>query len=333
MLTADDTDQLKGSRPPGPPAAIDVVDVARSFGPKQVLRDVSLAVEPGEIHAVLGPNGAGKTTLMRIVVGLTHPDDGSVWIEGEQTQEARSRDERRRVQMVPSGDRTLYLRISGIENLAFFGRLAGMSRKEALEAGYRSLEAVGLTDVAKQRVHTYSHGMQKRLSIARALLTEPPILVFDEATHDLDPAGAHTILELVRGAASRGTAVIWTTQRVEEIRGFCDRVTLLHEGTIRFSGSVPELIAQGSGRRYLVQLRTTDGRDPFAAATATNPAHVVLERLEHGSEGQVRMSLGEQASVGDAIAALTGAGIDVVACHLEGSEIEDAFLRLTGETT
>jgi ABC-type multidrug transport system ATPase subunit len=333
MLAADETDSATAAPAPADPPAIEVVDVTRSFGSKQVLHGVSLSVEPGQIHAVLGPNGAGKTTLMRIVVGLTHPDTGAVWIEGERAHEARSRDERRRVQMVPSGDRTLYLRISGIENLAFFGRLAGMSRKASLAAGYRSLEAVGLADVAKQRVHTYSHGMQKRLSIARALLTDPPILVFDEATHDLDPAGAHTILELVRAAAARGTAVIWTTQRVEEIRGFCDRVTLIHEGTARFSGSVPELIAQGSGRRYLVQLRVDGGGDPFMAAAEAVPAHVTLERLAHGSPGQVRMALGDDASLGDAIAALAGAGIDVAACHLEGSEIEDAFLRLTGETS
>jgi ABC-2 type transport system ATP-binding protein len=313
-------------------AALEVKDVVRSFGSKRALGGVSLSVRPGEIHAVLGPNGAGKTTLMRIIVGLTDPDEGRVWLEGRPTQDPRSREERRRVQMVPSGDRTLYLRISGIENLAFFGRLAGMSRKEALAAGYRSLEAVGLSEVAKQRVHTYSHGMQKRISIARALLTEPPILVFDEATHDLDPAGAHTILDLVRGAASRGTAVIWTTQRVEEIRGFCDRVSLIHDGTVRFSGSVPGLIAQGAGRRYLVQLQGSADRDPFSVAREAVPAGVVLERLEHGGEGQVRMSLSAGVSVGEAVAAIVGSGVGVSACHLEGSEIEDAFLRLTGAT-
>ena len=331
MLTARDKDDRQERITPGSATALEVVDVSRSFGAKQALRAVSLRVSPGEIHAVLGPNGAGKTTLMRIIVGLTHPDQGSVSIEGLPTQEARSREERRRVQMVPSGDRTLYLRISGIENLAFFGRLAGMSRKRAIAAGYRGLEAVGLTDAAKQRVHTYSHGMQKRLSIARALLTDPPILVFDEATHDLDPAGARTILDLVRAAARRGTSVVWTTQRVEEIRGFCDRVTLLHQGTIRFSGSVPDLIAQGAGRRYLVQLDTTDGRDPFAVATEVVPSGVVVERLEHGSPGQVRIALGSGTSIGQAVAAIAGSGVEVTACHLEGSEIEDAFLRLTGD--
>lgn len=313
--------------------ALTVHGVSRWFGSKRALHEVSLAVAPGEIHAILGPNGAGKTTLMRIIVGLTHPDEGAVSIEGQRAREPRSRDERRRVQMVPSGDRTLYLRISCIENLAFFGRLAGMSRKQALEAGHRSLEAVGLPDVAKQRVHTLSHGMQKRLSIARALLTDPPILVFDEATHDLDPAGAKTILDLVRSAAERGTSVVWTTQRVEEIRGFCDRVTLIHEGSIRFSGSVPDLVARGAGRRYLVQLATGDGRDPLAAAREAVPSGVTLERLAHGSAGQARLSLGAEQSIGRAVAAIVGAGVEVGACNLEGSEIEDAFLRLTGEAS
>ena len=321
MLTADDTDQLKGSRPPGPPAAIDVVDVARSFGPKQVLRDVSLAVEPGEIHAVLGPNGAGKTTLMRIVVGLTHPDTGSVWIEGEQTQEARSRDERRRVQMVPSGDRTLYLRISGIENLAFFGRLAGMSRKEALEAGYRSLEAVGLTDVAKQRVHTYSHGMQKRLSIARALLTEPPILVFDEATHDLDPPGAERIRVLIRALAAQGTAVLWATQRVDEIRGFADRVTFLADGAVRFAGSVERLLAFGRAGRYVLRLGPATP-DVLEAAIGGSGTLVAL------ADGHVALEMLPGVPLGDAIASLHAAGVSVLDCGRERSEVEAAFHAL-----
>jgi ABC-2 type transport system ATP-binding protein len=315
---------------PTAPAALEVHGVSRTFGAKQALRDVSLAVLPGEIHAVLGPNGAGKTTLMRIIVGLTAPDEGSVSIQGQPTQDPRSRQERRRVQMVPSGDRTLYLRISGIENLAFFGRLAGLTRRDALDVARGRLAAVGLADAAKQRVHTYSHGMQKRLSIARALLTEPPILVFDEATHDLDPAGARTILELVREAATQGTAVIWTTQRVEEIRGFCDRVTLIHEGTTRFAGSVPDLIARGAGRRYLIQLRATGDLDPLASVTGTLPFGVVLERPDDGSPDQFRLSLGAEVSVGHVVAAIVDAGVEVVSCTLEGSEIEDAFLRLTG---
>jgi ABC-type multidrug transport system ATPase subunit len=107
------------------------------------------------------------------------------------------------------------------------------------------LAAVGLTDAARRRVATYSHGMQKRLSIARALLTQPAVLLVDEATHDLDPEGAQRVRGLVAERAAAGAAVVWATQRVDEIGDFAHRVTLLSGGRVRFTGSVGELLAAG----------------------------------------------------------------------------------------
>ncbi len=111
--------------------------------------------------------------------------------------------------------------------------------------------------------------MQKRLSIARALLTSPEVLLVDEATHDLDPEGAHVVRELVAALADDGTAVLWTTQRIDEIRGFADRVTLLREGEVAFSGTVPELMAHAIPRRYL--LRIQNGGPPGAELAGTAP--------------------------------------------------------------
>jgi ABC-2 type transport system ATP-binding protein len=110
------------------------------------------------------------------------------------------------------------------------------------------LEAVGLTDAARRRVGVYSHGMQKRLSIARALLTAPGVLLVDEATHDLDPEGAERVRSLVAERAAAGAAVVWTTQRVDEISGFAGRVTLLSAGRVRLAGSVSELLAEAGVR-------------------------------------------------------------------------------------
>src|SRR5439155_16951566 len=106
---------------------------------------------------------------------------------------------------------------SGLENLVFFGRLHGLRRRAALERAREVLEQVGLQDVATRVVYSYSHSMQKRLSVARSLLTDPEVLFVDEATHDLDPEGALRIRELVSDVAARGAAVVWATQRIEEI--------------------------------------------------------------------------------------------------------------------
>jgi ABC-2 type transport system ATP-binding protein len=227
-----------------PIAAIEARGLRRRFERSMALDGVDFSVRAGEIHALLGPNGAGKTTLLRTVSGLVAPTEGSVHVLGTDVT-VGTRALHGHVGLVPSGDRTFYLRISGLENLVFFARLQGLRRRKAAARAHEVLAAVGLTDAACRRVGTYSHGMQKRLSIARALLTEPGVLLVDEATHDLDPEGAQRVRALVAERAAAGTAVIWATQRVDEISGFANRVTLLAAGRVRFTGSVDELLAAG----------------------------------------------------------------------------------------
>src|SRR5919202_6225407 len=134
--------------------------------------------------------------------------------------------------------------------MVFFPRLHGVRRGPAARRAAEVLEQVGLADAARQRVGLYSHGMHKRLSVARALLMRPAVLLVDEATHDLDPEGAMRVQALVRAAADEGAAVLWATQRLDEIRDFADRVTLLSAGRVRFAGSVPPLKAPAPHRRY-----------------------------------------------------------------------------------
>jgi ABC-2 type transport system ATP-binding protein len=227
-----------------PIPALEVRGLRRRFDRSMALDGVDFAVQPGEVHALLGPNGAGKTTLLRTISGLVAPTEGSVSVLGLEVT-ARNRALNGRVGLVPSGDRTFYLRISGLENLVFFARLHGMRRRAAVARAHEVLAAVGLSDATRRRVGAYSHGMQKRLSIARALLTEPGVLLVDEATHDLDPEGAERVRSLVAERASAGAAVVWTTQRVEEISGFANQVTVLSAGRVRFTGSVGELLAAG----------------------------------------------------------------------------------------
>ncbi|HEY7623074.1 MAG TPA: ABC transporter ATP-binding protein [Solirubrobacteraceae bacterium] len=227
-----------------PRPAIEVQGLRRLFERSIALDGVDFTVRAGEIHALLGPNGAGKTTLLRTMSGLVAPTEGSVHVLGADVT-AGTRALQGHVGLVPSGDRTFYLRISGLENLVFFARLQGLRRRKATARAHEVLAAVGLTDAARRRVGLYSKGMQKRLSIARALLTEPGVLLVDEATHDLDPEGAQRVRALIAERAAAGAAVMWATQRVDEISGFANRVTVLTAGRVRFTGSVNELLAAG----------------------------------------------------------------------------------------
>jgi ABC-2 type transport system ATP-binding protein len=302
------------------------------FDQKVALDGVGLEAREAEIHALLGPNGAGKTTLLRILSGLLSPTEGVARVAGiEATGSPRSL--RRLIGLVPSGDRTFYLRISGVENLVFFARLNGLRRRAAERRAREVLEWVGLGGEGSKAVGVYSHGMQKRLSVARAFLVEPRALLVDEATHDLDPEGAERIRSLVREAAGRGTAVLWTTQRVDEIRGLAERVTLLGEGTVRFAGTVPGLMAHATPARWVLRVRDGEagnGDRPLDLQAALGRAGSIVQPVDGDSEHYL-LSLGAGVTLGEALARLSDAGLAILACREERSEIESAFLALTGE--
>jgi ABC-2 type transport system ATP-binding protein len=180
-------------------------------------------------------------------------------------------------------------------------------------------------------VGKYSQGMQKRLAIARALLTDPVVLLVDEATHNLDPQGARQVRELIRAAADRGAAVLWTTQRVEEIRGFADAVTLLHRGAVRFVGTTAQLVARASPVQFLIRVRNGQGghsylTQPLAAALGR---HGVISADSSEDGEHYVMTVAEGSTLGEAISAITAANFQVLSCHETKPEVEQAFLELT----
>jgi ABC-type multidrug transport system ATPase subunit len=175
--------------------------------------------------------------------------------------------------------------------------------------------------------------MQKRLSFARALLARPRALLVDEATHDLDPHAARVVRALTREIAGEGTAVVWATQRLEEIRDFAQTATLLRAGEVRYAGSVERLAADVRVRRHAVRVRTQSPLEPAALATHVRQALGAAADVElAGSDADLLLlDLHERESIGSALTRLAAAGIDVVACREVQSEIEEAFVRLTGD--
>jgi ABC-2 type transport system ATP-binding protein len=323
--SADSGSRTDSAARPSDEMMLDLRHVSHHYAEKLVLNDVSLVSREGDIHALLGPNGAGKTTLIRILAGLLLPTSGSVEIGGFRPI-SNTRVFRQRVGYVPSGDRSFYLRISALENLSFFARMHGMRRRDANARSREVLEAVGLADEARQRVGEYSHGMQKRLSFARALLMSPPVLLVDEATHDLDPDGSRRIRELTASAASRGALVVWATQRLDEIRGFAHWVTLLGEGQVRFSGTVDQLMAHATPRRFV--LHVANGSSPSGSDSAVEEALRGAATVSRIGGDHYVVSLSEGVVLGDALDSLSAANLKVLSCRNEQSEIEEAFLLL-----
>jgi ABC-type multidrug transport system ATPase subunit len=313
----------------GPAAVIEARRVGRRFRATVALDDVSLSVPPGRIHALLGPNGAGKTTLLRVLGGAVAPTAGTISVLGLDSSQS-PRELRQRIGFVSSGERSFYLRISGFENLLFFGRLYGLRRRAAASRARELLEQVDLADAMHVRVGEYSHGMQKRLAVARALVLEPPVLLVDEATHDLDPAGARRVRALVSRLAGHGTAVVWATQRLDEIRDFAHRVTLLHRGRVQFEGTVGELVALADARTYLLHLRNGQrrGSEVVERLQAVLGGAATIE-TSAGHDHHFVLSLKGSATLGDALGLVLASGVEVIGCSEARSGIEAGFLRLT----
>lgn len=304
---------------------IEALSVSRDFDSKTVVSDFDLSVGGGTIHALLGPNGAGKTTILRMLAGLTSPSRGEIRVL---SGDPSSRSIRAQIGWIPSGDRSFYLRLSGYENLVFFARLYGMSLKAARRRANDLLELVDLQEASRQPVRLYSHGMQKRLVIARGLLVEPPVLIVDEATHDLDPGASQNVRSLVTKAASSGAAVVWATQRLDEIRAFAHDVTVLGRGDVRFTGGVDELVKRALTRTYEIQL--VNGSASLSDLSEALEGMAELRSHPFYSD-RFLLHTGQETALSDVFEGIERTGAKVHSCAEARSEVEEAFLHLTSE--
>jgi ABC-2 type transport system ATP-binding protein len=212
------------------------------FGDHLAVDGVDLLIEPGETFGLLGPNGAGKTTTIRMLTTLLKPDEGKVSVFGVDAV-AQPMRVRRLIGYVPqllSADASL----TGQENVELFARLFDVPRRVRGQRVAEALAAMGLTEAAQRLVKTYSGGMVRRLELAQALVNVPRLLVLDEPTVGLDPIARSDVWEFIDGLRrSSHTTVLMTTHYMEEADLYCDRVALMHHGTLRATGTSAELKA------------------------------------------------------------------------------------------
>lgn len=219
-----------------------VSDIRKSFGALHALDGVSLSVGRGEVLGLLGPNGAGKSTTLAVCTGLLAPDAGSVSIGGAGSP--RDPEVRRLLGLAPQ-QVALYGDLSARENLVFLARIHGV--QDPVRRADELLDWVGLLPRARDRVETFSGGMQRRLNLASAIVHDPPLLLLDEPTVGVDPQSRGAILDLVRRLASEGRAVLYTTHHMSEAERICSRVAILDHGRVLESGPVDALRAAHGG--------------------------------------------------------------------------------------
>ena len=220
-----------------------VSGLRKAFGRSEVLRGVSLEVLRGEVFGIVGPNGAGKTTLLRTIVGLLRPTSGEVEVLGHRVPHEAGLI-RRHVSYLPE-DANLYGRLSGLENMRLFA-MAYVGPEGADEVVKLGTTISGLPEeVLRRRAETYSKGMSRRVAVASTLMVRPQLAVLDEPTAGLDVVSARYVRDTVRRFARElGTTVILSSHNMFEVSKVCDRVALIHSGTIVAVGRVDEILAE-----------------------------------------------------------------------------------------
>lgn len=221
------------------PELVVVNNLQKSFEGVTAVSDVSFSIKTREIFGLLGPNGAGKTTTIRILSTVLPADDGDVQIDGYSVLDEG--DKVRGVIGVCPQELALYPELSAIDNLMFFGRMAGLSGKSAREAANEHLEAVGLQDRGKDKVDHFSGGMKRRVNIAIALMSNPRLLFLDEPTVGIDPQSRNHIFETIQGLRERGMTILYTTHYMEEADQLCDRLGIMDHGQMIRIGSPKKL--------------------------------------------------------------------------------------------
>ncbi len=255
-------------------AMVELSGIVQKFGSHEVLKDISLTIEKGEIFGLLGPSGAGKTTLIKIVTGQLKPTAGSAVTDGKNAAGLRGSEYRRIGMMMDALG--LYGRLSCYDNLKLFTKIYGISEDRI----YEVLEKVGLSEAKKRPVEKLSKGMRGRLSFARAVLNEPAILFLDEPTSGLDPATTNRIYEMILEEQAKGTTIFLTTHNMAEAEKLCQHVALLHEGKIVEYGE-PKEICRKYNHQNKLKIRLYDGRC-LEMGNERSAAETVREYLEQG---------------------------------------------------
>ncbi|MEM7478112.1 MAG: ABC transporter ATP-binding protein [Planctomycetota bacterium] len=222
---------------------LEISDLAYRYGARQAVSDVSFEVREGECLGLLGPNGAGKTTTISCVVGLLAQWKGTMTMRGQEFRPAERPADRGQLGFVPQ-ELALYENLTAEENLNLFAKLGGLARKERLEAVPEKLELAGLADRRRDLVRTFSGGMKRRLNLAAGLMHSPALVLLDEPTVGVDPQSRNHLFETLLKLKSDGLSLLYTTHYMEEAEKLCDRIAIMHEGSIVAIGTAAELAAE-----------------------------------------------------------------------------------------
>ena len=300
---------------------ITATDLTKKYKDFAAVDGISFEVAPGESFGLLGPNGAGKSTTMRMVGAVSTRTSGGLSILGLDPDE-HGPEIRSQLGVVPQAD-NLDQELRVRDNLIVYGRYFGISRAVIAKKADELLEFAQLSDRAKAKVDDLSGGMKRRLTIARALVNDPRILLLDEPTTGLDPQARHILWDRLFRLKEQGTTLVLTTHYMDEAEQLCDRLVVVDKGTIMAEGSPASLIRDHSSREVL-EVRFGSERNAVVAEQIKNAG----DRVEVLPDRILIYSANGEAE----LAKMTDAGLEPITSLVRRSSLEDVFLRLTGRS-
>ena len=321
---AASTPALPAFRASGTSTAVVADRLTKTYaGDVTAAKDVSLRAEAGEIVAVVGPNGAGKSTTLNMISGLLHPTSGGATVAGVPTTDTKRLGAVLGVALQTSG---LDPAMTALEHFEVQGALYGMSRSVAAQRTRTLIERFGLTPYATRQASQFSVGLQRRLTLALALLHDPQVIVLDEPTAGLDPQSRRMVWEMLQQLREQGRIIIFSTQLLEEADMLAQRIYVISDGRVVAEGSPAQL--RKSYGELSIRVRVPGSLEPAEAALATLPG---LPAPRRDGDSLIYTAGDANPDVTAIAAHLTQAEIDYVEIAVGRPSLEDAFVRLTGE--
>ena len=314
--------------------AVECNNLSRTYSSRNVmgrrrdfvaLQSLNLEIPKGAIFGLLGPNGAGKTTTVRILSTLLTPTSGTARVLGFDV-ETQAKQVRRNTGFILGGERGLYGRITGEQNMRFFAALNHINPGEAKRRTAQLLDRVGLTEHAGTPVENYSRGMKQRLHIARGLLTDPPVLFMDEPTIGIDPIGAQELRNYVPELAGEGKTILLTTHYMAEADMLCDTIAIIDRGELAAVGT-PGEIKRRFSRLGIIEVTVNRPREQLAADILAIEA---VERVESAAEGpfqKLTISITFGADLRDTIVDAIGAE-NIESVVSRDPTLEEAYINI-----
>jgi len=251
------------------------------------VRNISFEVRPGEVYGLLGPNGSGKSTTLKILLGLVTPNHGRAMIFGQDSRDYHSR---RDVGFLPENP-YFYKFLTAAETLRFYGKVCGMGGTILNKRIDELIHLVGLEDARDRRIGGFSKGMLQRIGLAQALIQDPRLVVLDEPTAGVDPAGSHQIRDLILDLKKRGKTVLLTSHLLEQVQEICDRVGIMARGEMIREGALADLVSVKNQTEFIIENATPEIRSQIEHLLQNSPAKLLSTRQPQRSLESVFLEL------------------------------------------